>query len=167
MKRKSDFASYRSQFVSNAIYSVLIHAFVTVVGTSGLILLGTIFYALPSTGVFAVPAIAGYPLLGYLILQVLPKRNLLSVSILSLLLAVISLTFIIGSLLLDNYLGLLSLINLPAYLLMTMVIDSGGIIDFAYAEYFAFFVAAFIPSSLIYLGLRLRMRKEQKQAPVV
>jgi len=164
MKGKS---GHWGQFASNVAYSVLIHAFVSVSGISGLIIFGTIFYDFLFTWVFAVPAIAGYPFLGYLILQVLPKRNLFSVFILSLMFAVVSLTFITVTLLSDSYLGLLSFVNLPAYMAAIMLIGLGGTIDFAYAEYFAFFVAAFIPSPLIYLGLRLRMRKEKKQAQVM
>ncbi|MCL2606801.1 MAG: hypothetical protein FWD93_05935 [Coriobacteriia bacterium] len=165
MSEKNDFHSYKGQFIANVGCTILIHVFMTLIGAMGIILAST-FQDFSFIAIFFVPAIVGYPFLGYLILQVLPKNNLLSVSILSLLLAVISFTLVIGSLLSGSYLGLISFVNFPAYMIVTMLIGFGGIIDFAYAEYFAFFVAAFIPSPLMYLGLRLRMRKEKREVSV-
>jgi len=161
MNEESDFANYKGQFMANVGCTILIHSLMTLVGGMGVVLAST-FQDFIFIAIFFIFAIAGYPLLGYLILQVLPKRNLFSVFALSLLLAVISLALIAKALLSGNYLDLFSLVNFPAYMIATMFIGFGGIIDFAHAEHFAFFVAAFIPSPLMYLGLRLRMRKEKR-----
>ncbi|MCL2379378.1 MAG: hypothetical protein FWC81_01115 [Coriobacteriia bacterium] len=163
MREKSNYSSYRGQFFSNVGCTILIHVLMTVLGALGVIL-GSTFQDFAFIAIFFVLAVIGYPLFGYLVLRVLPKNNLLSVFILTLLLAVASIILIIVSVPSDSALGLLSFANFPAYMITTMLIGFDGIIDFAHAEYLAFFVAAFIPSPLMYLGLRLRMHRESRQA---
>lgn len=166
MREKDNFYSYRSQFAANVFCTILIHIFMTVLGALGVVL-GSIFQDFSFIAICFVLATIGYTFCGYLILQVLPKNSLLSVSVLALLLATASIILIIVSALSDGTLGLLSFINFPAYVMTTMFIGFGGIIDFAHAERFAFFLASFIPSPLMYIGLRLRAFKENRQTPVV
>ncbi|MCL2403228.1 MAG: hypothetical protein FWC86_03210 [Coriobacteriia bacterium] len=163
MEKEVNFQGYKKQFASNVACSILVHILLTSLGFLGVIL-GSILQDFSPIAIFFVLAIVGYPILGYTMLQVLPKNNLLSASILALVLTVISVALIAMSMLSVSRLDSFSFVNFPAYTLTTMFVGFDGIIDFMSAEYFAFFLAAFIPSPLMYLGLRFRMYRENRQA---
>ncbi|MCL2403703.1 MAG: hypothetical protein FWC86_05715 [Coriobacteriia bacterium] len=162
MGNSNNFHSYRGHFFSNVGRTVLIHVLMTLLGALGIVF-ASLFQSFNPIAILFLLSVVGYAVFGYLILRVLPKNNFLSVFVLALLLAVISTVLIVVSTPSDTAVGLLSFVNFPAYMVTTMLIFPLEITNSAHAEYLAFLLAAFVPSPLIYLGLRLRMRQERRR----
>jgi len=154
--------SFRNEFVSNALRSFAIHTVLCVAGILLLLIAGTLGMLVNAIG-----AVVSYTLLSRKFLTPLPQGNLLSVSMVSILLATIFCSYHILTHI--NASEVLTLLNFPAIALVHMALLPVGALlgmdELIYAESSSLImlVAAFIPSLFMYLGLRLKMGFKRRE----
>jgi len=115
----------------------------------------------------AIGAVVAYILLARKYLKQLPQGNLLSVSGVSILLVILfGAHHILAA---ENIGEILAFLNFPAIALVDVALIPVelvfGIDEFVFAESssLVMLVAAFLPSLLMYLGLRLKIRDEERE----
>jgi len=154
--------SFRNEFVSNALRSFAIHAVLCVSGILLLLIAGTLGMLANAIG-----AVVAYIFLGRKYLKPLLQGNLLSVSLVSILLITV-----FGAhhfLAVFNNSEILAILNFPAIALIHMALLPVGALlgmdELIYAESSSLImlVAAFMPSLLMYVGLRLKMKNERRE----
>jgi len=163
-----DYDPYSAQngFRANIIASFIIHVSIVafsvmlaVVLTLAMMFIPFMYFLLSppvwALGLFALVGL--YALLGYRFLTPTPDYNLLSVSVLILAIALVS---IVGNLLGDWF---VMLPNLPAFYAVAMI-DSLLRISFPDQPLsnFSFLIAALLPSLFMYLGLRIKIWRQDK-----
>jgi len=188
--RGYDTSSYRKRFASNSVYSFVIHGLVLLLAFPGLLMFlaeGDNFSAqspIPWMALLAILCL--YVALGFFALRPLPRRNLLSVSLPSLVLAITCAIALISSLVIeavwlspehyDNpiimvlatlivviaYLGVIIpyfgiVLNWPAVALVNeLIVAQTSIYTITPEVALVGTIAALIPSLLMWVGLRLK-----------
>jgi len=169
---KSFFKKEKVLIVNN-LWSFAIHVVVAVLSVMGMIIAGVIFGSFTAGGIGALVPVVGYVILGYFLLTPRAKGNFLSVVGLAVLMVMIfGYLHFVSMLVSDDGSAMLMAFNFPAmHLTVAMFIALASVTDLLgialsddTVSTMTLLTSAFIPSLLIYLGLRLKMWREAKIA---
>jgi len=169
---KSFFKNERVLIINN-LWALGIHAVVAALGMIGMIVAGVLFSSFTAGGIGAFVPVFGYVILGYFLLTPRAKGNFLSVVGLAVLLVTIfGYAFFTDFLMSTSDSSMLMAFNFPALFLAQAIflvtVPATGLasaeLNDNVASAIMLFTSAFIPSLLMYLGLRLKMWLEAKIA---